>query len=347
MPYRSFLFLFIFTYSLSQPVLLEHPYAGFNREYYLFIPESIEPEASLIFVFHGYSGSAEGIMEYSGMNQIANENGFAVCYPQGTIDNYNNAFFNVGYEFHWNETVDDVGFIISLAQHLQDEYDFSEINTFSTGMSNGGDFSYLLGCQASEYFRAIAPNAGIMMEWIFETCEPERPIPLLEIHGTNDNVSWWDGDIDNVDGWGSYVGVDEAIQLWKEINSCTGFMVDTLPDIYENDGSYVITEKYLNGVNNNEVWLYKIVNGGHDWPGVWGNMDIHASDVIWEFFNQFSLDYQIGDVDYSGSIDIIDLIIVSNQILTNSEYNHLADLNNDGSLNINDLYALIALMLGY
>ena len=111
---RSFLFLSIFTCALSQPILLEYPYGGIDREYYLFVPESIQPEASLVFVFHGYSGSAVGIMEYSGMNQIANENGFAVCYPQGTVDNYNNSFFDVGYEFHWNETVDDVGFIISL-----------------------------------------------------------------------------------------------------------------------------------------------------------------------------------------------------------------------------------------
>ncbi len=347
MLYRFILGIFIISYSFSQPILLEYPYAGIDREYYLYVPDSVESEASLVFVFHGYSGSAFGIMDYSGMNQIADENGFVVCYPQGTIDNYNNAFFNVGYEFHWNEAVDDVGFIISLAQYLQEEYNLSEINTFSTGMSNGGDFSYLLGCQASEYFRAIAPNAGIMMTWIFDNCEPEMPIPLLEIHGTNDNVSWWDGDIDNSDGWGSYVGVDAAIQLWEEINYCSTVIVDTLPNINENDGSYVITEKYLEGINDNEVWLYKIINGGHDWPGVWGNMDINSSDVIWEFFNHFSLNYQIGDVDYGGSINIIDLLIVSDHIFMNNEYEFLLDLNNDGNLNINDIYAFITLLLGY
>ena len=185
------------------------------------------------------------------------------------------------------------------------------------------------------------------MTWIFDNCEPEIPIPLLEIHGTNDNVSWWDGDIDNSDGWGSYVGVDAAIQLWEEINYCSTVIVDTLPNINENDGSYVITEKYLEGINDNEVWLYKIINGGHDWPGVWGNMDINSSDVIWEFFNHFSLNYQIGDVDYGGSINIIDLLIVSDHIFMNNEYEFLLDLNNDGNLNINDIYAFITLLLGY
>ena len=33
---------------------------------------------------HGYTSSAEVIEGYSGMNDIADENGFVVAYPQGT-----------------------------------------------------------------------------------------------------------------------------------------------------------------------------------------------------------------------------------------------------------------------
>ena len=43
----------------------------------------------------------------------------------------------------------------------------------------------------------------------------------------------------------------------------------------------------MNGINGNEVWLYKIVNGEHDWPGAWGNMDISASVEAWLFFERF------------------------------------------------------------
>ena len=90
--------------------------------------------APLLFVFHGYSGSANGIMNYSGLNQIADENGFVVCYPQGLIDDWDYAFWNVGYDWHVDETVDDVGCATSLAQYLQTEYNLSAQNTFSTGM---------------------------------------------------------------------------------------------------------------------------------------------------------------------------------------------------------------------
>ena len=43
---------------------------------------------------------------------------------------------------------------------------------------------------------------------------------------------------------------------------------------------------------NNDDYIavehYKIINGGHDWPGSWGNMDIDASSIIWNFVKRFS-----------------------------------------------------------
>ena len=31
---------------------------------------------------------------------------------------------------------------------------------------------------------------------------------------------------------------------------------------------------------------YKVINGRHDWFGNRGNKDIHASEVIWDFFSK-------------------------------------------------------------
>ena len=142
----------------SQPILQEFYYGDIDRQYFLYIPTSVEPESPLVFVFHGFTGSAEGIMEYSGMNEVAETNGFAVCYPQGTTDDYGNTFFNVGYSFHWNQTVDDVGFIIALAEYLQSHFNLSSVNTFSTGMSNGGEMSYLLACESVSYTHLTLPT---------------------------------------------------------------------------------------------------------------------------------------------------------------------------------------------
>jgi polyhydroxybutyrate depolymerase len=150
-------------------------------------------------------------------------------------------------------------------------------------MSNGGDMSYLLACQASDVFKAVAPVAGCMMAWILTACMPADPIPVFKIHGTADDITYWAGDINNNQGWGPYYDVLTTFNFWVQLNNCTESIVDTLPNTNTSDGSYVVAHKHWND-NNNQVWLYEVVNGGHDWPGEWGNMDINASEEIWNFF---------------------------------------------------------------
>ena len=93
-----------------------------TRQYYLYTPDSLGPGVPLLFVLHGYSGSAVSIMNYSNMNLIADENGFVVCYPQGLIDDTGYAFWNVGYSFHPNETVDDVEFLSEIISEFFNLY---------------------------------------------------------------------------------------------------------------------------------------------------------------------------------------------------------------------------------
>ena len=314
---------------------------GQTREYYLYIPNSIQDNAPLVFVLHGYTGSAGGIMGYSGMNEIAQENGFAVCYPQGLSDQSGNNFWNVGYEFHDNQMVNDVNFLSSLANYLQDEYNLSEENTFSTGMSNGGDMSYMLACQANDVFKAIAPVAGCMMEEIYNTCD-SSPVPVFEIHGNNDNVTLWDGDMQNNDGWGAYYSIEDGIELWVEINNCQNNEEVFLPNTNLGDGSYIINHRYFDCTDNAEVWLYEVINGGHDWPGSYGNMDINSSEEIWNFFSQYT--FSLGDINNDGSIDVLDIVSSVNFIL-NNEYNNSADLNSDNSINVLDIVQLVNIIL--
>ena len=259
-----------------------------DREYILYTPPNLSDNAPLVFVFHGYTGNALGIMNYSEMNEVAEENGFAVCYPQGTQDQYGNNFFNVGYDFQNNPEVDDVGFTVALAEYLQELHQFSSTNTFSTGFSNGGDFSYMLACQANSTFRAIAPVAGLIMEEIYNTCNSSAT-PVFETHGTNDDTSLYEGDLDNVDGWGSYLDIPTTINYFAEQNNLPNLTIDTIPDNVPWDNSIIERHIYSSEDLDNEVWLYKVIGGEHDWPGVWGNMDINMSEEIWRFFSQMSL----------------------------------------------------------
>lgn len=259
---------------------------GIQREYIYYHPGSAPPNCPLVFVCHGYTGTAEGIMNYSEFNELADEYGFAVCYPQGIEDGGGNTFFNVGYDFQNNETVDDVAYLQNLNSYFQNTYSLDSDKVFCTGMSNGGDLCYMLACQASETFRGVAPIAGMIMQDIMDDCNPSSEVSILEVHGTQDNVTYFDGDPNNIDGWGAYPSIPETVSYFNNLFGLQLLSTEDFPNINTNDGSTVSSEKYGASTSCTEVWLYTVEGGGHDWPGAYGNMDIDASREAWLFFDQ-------------------------------------------------------------
>ena len=54
----------------------------------------------------------------------------------------------------------------------------------------------------------------------------------------------------------------------------------------------------------------------------------------------------IGDVNQDGMVNILDLVMMTNLILTD-DYIELADINNDGELNILDIVAIVNIILAH
>lgn len=256
---------------------------GHERTYTVYIPIDIPENAPLVFVLHGYGGDAKSMMEYATMNPLADQHKFAVCYPQGNFGLDEKNSWNAGYS---NDDIDDVKFLSTLAKALQRKYSLSLQNTFCTGMSNGADMSYVLACEAPHIFRAIASVAGCMMESTYRRCMNSIPVPIFEIHGTDDEITLWNGDPYYSEKYGAYLGTENIVKFWADHNVCREITQDTLVNKNTADGSYVTTTKYTSVIHNREVWLYTLVNGKHDWPGSWGNMDFIASEAIWSFFSK-------------------------------------------------------------
>ena len=254
---------------------------GVERTYKLYLPANIQPNAPLIFVLHGYGGSFN--LDDKGFNEAAERHGFAVCYPQGSKDGRKKNCWNVGYPFQADMTVDDISFLCKLAKKLQKEHKLSRRNTFCTGMSNGGEMCSLLAYDRQIPFKAVAPIAGLTMEWMPKAYTRTRPIPLFELHGTEDKTSEWTGDLENKGGWGAYIAVPDAINYWVKRNGCKREVKEHLP-LKPPESNQVISHKYVDAKGGNEVWLYEIVGGGHSW----GNKDFDTAEEIWKFFSKFT-----------------------------------------------------------
>ena len=56
-----------------------------NRQFFIYQGSSYSGDAPILFVLHGYTSRALWIMNYSGFQSIADEFGFLVIYPQGTL----------------------------------------------------------------------------------------------------------------------------------------------------------------------------------------------------------------------------------------------------------------------
>ena len=258
-----------------------------ERSYLLYTPENLPDNAPLVFMLHGYYGTAASFSAYAGMNEIADNEGFAVCYPQGLTD-YN-------FITHWNanltsvSNVNDVLFLSELALSLQEEHGFSTDCTYSTGYSNGGYMSYTLACEEPEIFRAIGSVGGTMSgpDWI--ECSGEGSlVPVVHIHGTSDDdVSYYATAQNPGNSWNGSPGVEAVVQQWADWNNCTETSVTALPDVDISDGSTVDLIKHTGGDYNYQAWLYRVNDGGHDWFGVWGNMDINSCAVTWAFWSEF------------------------------------------------------------
>ena len=273
------------TIEITYPYDFFFDHNGVNRLYTLYKPDNLKEKAPLVFVLHGYTSNSTNIMNYSKMNDIADQNGFMVCYPQGTTNIYTG-------QTHWNanlkemSSVTDSEFLTDLAKKLQAEFNLSEKNTFACGMSNGGFMSYTLGCERSDTFKAIASITGTMSGYDWNNCNPNK-VPVLQISGTNDMVVPMDGSMSSNGGWGGAPKIQDIMNYWGDINECTQTQTLNLPDSNKTDNSYVSIEKKVDCYNNHQVWFYTVYGGAHTWPGAWGNMDINASEEIWDFFSRY------------------------------------------------------------
>ena len=259
-----------------------------ERSYILYIPSNYDGINSvpLVLNLHGYSSNAGQQLIYSEFYEIADTEGFILIHPEGTVDNMGFQFWNSGY---FSE-VDDIGFLSTLIDTISSEYNINTNRVYSTGMSNGGFMSYRLACDLNDKIAAIASVTGSMSTSQINTCNPINPVPIMQIHGTLDPTVLYNG--------GSGIeAIDDVISFWVNFNNCnTEPIFNNIDDVNLIDLCTAEHYIYENGNNDTSVELYKIINGGHTWPGAAiplagnnTNQDFNASQVIWQFFNQYGI----------------------------------------------------------
>ena len=255
---------------------------GLTRTYHLYIPDNLPSGAPLVFILHGYGGSAESYFNSATIQNfktIADQEKVLLCYPQATKDSKNTGW-NVYYPWQiaaaTEMKVDDCEFICTLAKHLQTTYNLSEKNVFLTGMSNGGEMCYLMAYRKPEAFAAIASMAGLTLVEMAKRHDYTKPVAFMAVHGTGDTTSRWEGDPTNQYGWGAYLAVPLAVEAVAAANKC---MYQQTTEV-ATKANKIQFHRYYGSPSGKEVHFYEVINGGHNWA----TDSFDSCKVIMEFF---------------------------------------------------------------
>ena len=274
-------------------------YDGAKRTLRLYIPKGRDAPLPLVVVLHGGGGDGGGMewLTRRGFNRIADRDGAIIVYPDGIERGWNDG--RSSSRSPAGAKVDDVGFLASLPRALATLHPVDAARVYVTGISNGGEMSYRLACDAAAVFAAAAPVAANLSEELAPRCHPSRAIPLLVMNGTEDPIMPWRGGVVRV-LWmarGSVLSTEDTLARWLSLDHCGALEAQPLIEAVPADGTSV-APRSARCEEGGELLLEEIRGGGHSWPrgeaylgrAIIGRVSqaLDANETIWAFFRRHS-----------------------------------------------------------
>jgi polyhydroxybutyrate depolymerase len=164
----------------------------------------------VLIAMHGAGGNGASFEPYSGFSVLADEESFIAVYPDASG---RHPFWTIN--DHNPNAADDVRFISDLLDRVEGAYCTDAARVYATGVSNGAGMAARLACQLSGRLAAIAPIAGGYGSQ--PPCHPDRPVSVLEVHGTYDGAVPYQGSASGGAG-----AVQPFLDAWRRRDSCHG-----------------------------------------------------------------------------------------------------------------------------
>ena len=276
---------------------LAFEHAGKPRNYLLYLPDEREPSARLplVLALHGRSGDGAGMARLTDFDTRAERHGFIVVYPDAAQNHWNYLHGVPGAP----EGPDDVDFLVALIDAIGQAYPVDPERVYVVGISNGGYMAQRLACETDGPFRAFASVGAGGFGVMPQICRPGQAIDALFIHGTADRMVPWEG-VAVRDAQGNQqtvaLSISDSLKFWARGNGCNpNIGMRELPRTGLSPATRVRLYQSRECADGARVALYAVLGGGHNWPGVDGvippatagavNLDFHASDAIWSFFD--------------------------------------------------------------
>ena len=277
------------------------------RSYTMYIPSTWKSDvvSPLLIALHGLSGWDLQLMDNTAFNNLAEANNFIVVYPNGTAEKLGDRGIRSwnGGQVGWCTSgncppsqiskIDDVGYISKLIDDVSSRYPIDPKRVYLTGHSNGSQLAQRSVCELSNKITAIAVVAGHLA---LDTCNPDSPVSVLQIYGTEDTLNPENGGTAKI-SFGIYSfafnskGVMKSVQMLALANGCSANYSQN-NNLSNKDLTIYTWPGCKNGVVVSSI---RISGASHAWMGrpaqsadsikLSGEpyMKLDASKVIWSF----------------------------------------------------------------
>jgi polyhydroxybutyrate depolymerase len=133
---------------------LQLPWDGVDRNVLLHTPASWSAgqQLPLVVALHGFGGDGRSMLHQTRLDELADQYGFLVAYPDGIDGNWT--------ALYCCQNNDDVGFIHAMVDQLTHTWGADASRVYATGFSQGAELTYRLAVELPGMFAAIAPVAA-------------------------------------------------------------------------------------------------------------------------------------------------------------------------------------------
>lgn len=225
-----------------------------ERSYDLYVPASHDPAAltPAVIAFHGRPGSPTDIQRASGLDVLADQEGFLAVFPRGE-------------DRQWEPEAGgaDMAYVEELIGDLVDSWGADPERIYVTGFSNGADMAIVSALSLPDQVAAAAPvtpsGTGSVTEVIDELA---APVPVAAFIGETDERA--ELGLDMLSAWRDGAGCEEA--------DPTGTEGDITTSSWTCDGA--------------PFRVHVVAGQGHVWFGGPADREpLWASETMWEFFS--------------------------------------------------------------
>lgn len=252
--------------------------AGVDRVYHHSAPTS-PPEGPLplLVLLQGGDAGSWLFPQQERWEELAESEGIILAQPVGKLVPPNEGAWQL------NTTADsyqDIDYIGAMIDDLSSKHPVDRSEIYAVGYSLGSMFSYELACHMSDRFAAIASFAGTMPVSP-QSCDPERNVPIMHVHGVADPIiaysQTWDWKA--WDSVGTMHDIPGLVRFWRERYNCRE----------EQRSEAEGTTHFIYDACEQEARLehYRLETGRHGWPESLNGVSTHR--VMWSFLSRFSV----------------------------------------------------------